>query len=367
MRKIEIVKYAVRYACNDALTKISSRTGKNFSRPTRVYGTVTYNCMSKCIMCDQWKTPLDREELSAVEWKNILSELRDWIGEFHINFGGGEPLLKKGILEILGYCKSRGILAGMVTNGFLIDEKVADGVSTSGLLNLNISIDGVSPATHDYLRGFKGAYKKVERAVDLLVEARERNKTDLKIIIKPLITSVNLHEIPELVRWTKEKGLTGVQFNPIINWTEQCNSLWVKNLAAIENLVEKLLLMKQEGFPIINDEENIKGLIPYFFKGAPDGRSFGRYKREGDESGKINNCHVGYTNLFIRPNGELQFCDMIPSFGNVRNGRISELWYSEEADRMRKIVSMCDKLCLQSCVVKRSFRTKLEIMLRLLK
>jgi MoaA/NifB/PqqE/SkfB family radical SAM enzyme len=195
----------------------------------------------------------------------------------------------------------------------------------------------------------------------------EMNKSHLRIIIKPLITSINMHEIPDLIRWTRDKGLVGVNFSPVIKWTDNCDSLWINDSNALHKLVDELLKLKQQGYPIINDEDNIRMLIPYYLESETEGKTSGFNNINDIEQVDAKKCHVGYTNLFIRPRGDLQFCDLMPYFGNVKEGNIKDIWYSKEAENIRKMTLNCKKICLQPCVVKRSLKNKFEIMFKLLK
>ncbi|MGZ5540043.1 MAG: radical SAM protein, partial [Halobacteriota archaeon] len=64
---------------------------------------LTYNCNLKCKMCPFWKR--SSQDLSLDKEKAILRQIYD-SGVCAIAFEGGEPLLRKDLVEILAYSRS---------------------------------------------------------------------------------------------------------------------------------------------------------------------------------------------------------------------------------------------------------------------
>jgi MoaA/NifB/PqqE/SkfB family radical SAM enzyme len=93
------------------------------------------------------------------------------LGVREIYFTGGEPFLHKDVLEILEV--SLGVASTTVlTNGTLIDERMADALAALGRaapysLEIRVSIDSVDRDRNDAIRG-AGAWGGAVRAVELL-------------------------------------------------------------------------------------------------------------------------------------------------------------------------------------------------------
>ena len=98
-------------------------------------------------------------ELTADEAKMLVDKAADFgVGHFFITpGGGGEPLLKKDILEIVRYASERGIAAYVKTNGWRIDSHTARELASCNC-KVIISIAGLK-AVDDSLRG-KGAHER---------------------------------------------------------------------------------------------------------------------------------------------------------------------------------------------------------------
>src|SRR3989304_2487052 len=57
-------------------------------------------------------------------------------------FSGGEPLLRPGLFDLIGYAQEKGIRAVLSTNGTLITPALARDMTRLGLSYVGISIDG---------------------------------------------------------------------------------------------------------------------------------------------------------------------------------------------------------------------------------
>src|SRR3954454_1586432 len=70
-----------------------------------------------------------------------LSELKTSV----ITISGGEPLLHPELDDIIGRIRGNGMVAGMITNGYLIVPERINRLNDAGLEWLQISIDNVNP------------------------------------------------------------------------------------------------------------------------------------------------------------------------------------------------------------------------------
>ena len=67
------------------------------------------------------------------------------LGTTIITLSGGEPLLHPELEEIVQHIRRRGILAGLITNGYLLTPQRIEHLNRAGLDHLQISIDNVIP------------------------------------------------------------------------------------------------------------------------------------------------------------------------------------------------------------------------------
>ena len=94
--------------------------------PLIVSYAVTKACNLRCLHCHvSAKEPM-ANELSLQEAMHAIDELAN-LGTEALIFSGGEPLLRKDfVLTLAEYCVDVGILPAMLTNGLLLNRRVAE-------------------------------------------------------------------------------------------------------------------------------------------------------------------------------------------------------------------------------------------------
>lgn len=139
---------------------------------------ITDRCNLRCIMCKQWQKP-HREELSAEDWKRVITDLqKNRIRNIH--FTGGEPLLRSDIKDLIAYAGHKGLSVGLTTNGTLLTHNLLETLIDAGLRSVAVSLDGLNEE-YERIRGVPGSFKRVEQAVYLLARMRMEKKIDAYI------------------------------------------------------------------------------------------------------------------------------------------------------------------------------------------
>ncbi|MGV9364168.1 radical SAM protein [Amycolatopsis sp. NPDC003731] len=112
------------------------------TRPILVHLVPIRRCNLACAYCNEYdKTsppvPLD------VLCKRIDEVAR--LGAFGIGFSGGEPTLHPQLDELVRHVRARGMMAGLITNGYRLNPRRISAMNDAGLDYLQISIDNVEP------------------------------------------------------------------------------------------------------------------------------------------------------------------------------------------------------------------------------
>lgn len=110
-------------------------------------------------------------ETDLGSWRRLLDELAIRYSPIHLSFNGGEPMLSSSLFPLLTHAKSlttTAISTAMITNGLLLQGARLERVAP--LLDVcAISLDGISPKTHDLVRG-KGAFHRTCRNLQRLAD-----------------------------------------------------------------------------------------------------------------------------------------------------------------------------------------------------
>jgi len=180
-------------------------------RPTYALLFMTYRCTSRCKMCSMWQKKINKsEELTLEKWKQVIDELYK-LGICHIEFFGGDALLRKDMLiDLVSYANKKNIYTEMPTNCNLLDSDTAVNLVGAGLDDLWVSLDGVEE-THDTVRGRKGSFDKVDSALEAVNRAKN-GKNSPRIFVNCVITKGNLNTFEKIIPYAIERGIYGIDF-----------------------------------------------------------------------------------------------------------------------------------------------------------
>jgi MoaA/NifB/PqqE/SkfB family radical SAM enzyme len=99
-------------------------------------------CNIDCGYCNEY------DKVSAPVPPDVLKRRIDTLkalGTSVVAFSGGEPMLHPDLDDLIRYIRSRGMLAGLITNGYFLVPKRIQELNRAGLDFLQISIDNVEP------------------------------------------------------------------------------------------------------------------------------------------------------------------------------------------------------------------------------
>src|SRR5262249_16092658 len=108
------------------------------NHPILVHIIPNRRCNLSCAYSHEYDDFSKRVPLCEV--KRRLDILAD-MGTAIITISGGEPLMHPEIDEVIRHIRRRSMIAGMITNGFLLDRKTIEKLNAAGLEHLQISID----------------------------------------------------------------------------------------------------------------------------------------------------------------------------------------------------------------------------------
>lgn len=316
-------------------------TEKNIIKPQFCCIAATDYCMLRCKMCNKWSEPIPKaEELPSLdEWKNFIAGFRELVDEgFEMDFGGGEALSMPGILDLVKFAKEKGFRTTMASNGYLIDKDMAKKIADSGLDAVSLSLDSPSPGVHDRMRGVKGVYQHVMDAIDNLTKYAKHTKKGICCIIM----NENLDDLLSLTKWAdKNEKVDWLYFMVVVQpnysgpltdeWRDEYKYLWPKDKSRVFSILDELIRLRQNNSKISNRVEHLRAYKAYF-----------------NNPQKLVNkakCIVGGKAISINAYGFVQLCLFKDFIGNIRKDDIRKLWYSQDADMIRKSVDECKTNC----------------------
>ena len=167
--------------------------------------SITDRCNLRCGYC----IPPDGVELISHDEVLRNEEFARLIGIFaslgvgKVRFTGGEPLLRKGFLDIVE--RTRALCPGLelclTTNGILLSD-YADDLRRLGVRKLNISLDSLSRDTYRAITGSD----VLDRVIDSLERIREMKCFDVKINV--VLFERTVRELDEFLEFFKDRDAT---------------------------------------------------------------------------------------------------------------------------------------------------------------
>ena len=122
-------------------------------------------CNLSCTYCNEYD---DYSKPVAVETMiGRINRLAD-LGTSILTLSGGEPLLHPDLDEIIAAMRGRGVMAGMITNGYLLTPERVKRLNRAGLDHMQISIDNVMPDDVS-----KKSLKVLDKKLQILAEHAE--------------------------------------------------------------------------------------------------------------------------------------------------------------------------------------------------
>ena len=173
---------------------------KGLRSPVNLTWEVTVGCNLRCRHCLSSSTTPAADELSTQEALALVDQLHD-NGVFQVNFGGGEPFMRRDFLEIVDACHAKGIMTCIFTNGTLLTADLVKRLSRNRLVAIQVSLDGAEQATCEEIRG-EGTYAAAIEALKLLAAS------PIPSSINTVLTAGNAAEIPALYGLAQNLGVS---------------------------------------------------------------------------------------------------------------------------------------------------------------
>lgn len=277
---------------------------------------MTLACNEHCLHCGSncgdiiLKNSLTDEEIISTlkQLKNDLYKEGEPLPFLAIT--GGEPLLRKNLIQLMKEIHSMGYKWGMTSNGTLITREVAQQLKDAGMYSIGLSLDGLEES-HDWFRQTNGGYKLALEATDNLIEAKIPS-----VMITTVVNKRNIGELDAIYEVVREHN---------------CKSWRIINVEPIGRalLNKDLMLDKKEYQYILNyiaEHQDLEDMEILYSCNHYVGLELERKVRSW-----YYFCGAGIKVASIQYNGDISACldierrpDLI--YGNVRTDNLLDIW-----------------------------------------
>ncbi|NOY14144.1 MAG: GeoRSP system radical SAM/SPASM protein [Deltaproteobacteria bacterium] len=285
---------------------MSDTNAELLSAPLTINWTLSYKCNFICSHC--YSRDELAEELSTEQLKQIVDLLVEWQVPF-INFGGGEPLIRKDLLEISRYATGRGLNVSMNSNGWLLDPVMAEQLKQAGFNSVGISIDSADAVRHDDFRNMAGSFERATAALDALHAA------GVKTTMSSVISRINFREFHSLLDLARAH-----QVSQLFLHNFKCSGRGFKNRDDLDLTPAEWKDFYREALQVRNRTKDL--LIAF---DDPVIASLPGY----NDNPLVKGSSCGKLSLHLRPDGDLTPCGFISLVvGNILTDDLADLWYN---------------------------------------
>lgn len=292
--------------------------------PRFIMFKVIDRCNSGCVYCGyarQNHPDTDYQSPLALSTDDLVSVFvqAEQLGVDAIALNGGEPLLRKDIVELTDSLCKRKILPILMTNGALLENKW-DALGEAGLKYIIISLDSLVPEHYELQRGisFSLAMKGVEAALKM----REKYG-DVIIHLTTVLTRCNLEDMIQLVEFCdNNKVWLEISVYDTYGMTE--DRLSVTDRLRLNQVVGKLKELKECGSYISSSFEYLDHLENF---------CIGHMRIPQNYS-----CASGYGILLMDDSLDARPCwgSKVGNVGNIKDSTLSEVWNNSLMQHYRK-------------------------------
>ena len=319
-----------------------------FARPYVVSWNLTYRCNLACEHCylDAGGSPLveadnfaDRSELDTEGCFEVIDQIAGFAPECLTILTGGEPLLRRDILEIVARAAERGLWVVVGTNGVRITGNLARRLADAGARGLSLSLDALDPDRHDRFRKVRGAWRNTVEGAEIL------HRAGLPFIVQTTAGSHNAGELDAIADFAHARlnakvwnlyflvptgrgqfvsDITPAQYDEVLAALYRIQRTYagrmLVNAKCAPHYIKTVLEHANGEDDQMPREHASAGAAPAWWPGVSGIRVY---------SGGAGGCPAGTHYMGIRPNGDVTPCPYLPVFaGNLRSAALADLWTS---------------------------------------
>ncbi len=272
--------------------------------------SITNRCNLNCLYCHHDGMLPSKDEMTPLEIEKITKIAKD-LGVRRVRLSGGEPLIRKDIVDIVDKISQIGFKdISITTNGTYLSKYSKD-LKDAGLDRVNVSLDTLNKDRYKFLT--KKDY--LDSVKDGILKAVEVGLSPVKINMV-MMKGINEDEVWDMFRFSRDNGLI-LQLIELME-SENCEDNifsqdYHLNISPIEEEIEKIA----DDVKVRKDMQNRRKY--YIGKGEIE------IVKPLDNTNFCSNC----TRLRLTPRGQIKPCllrndNLIDIIGPLRNGASDE-------------------------------------------
>jgi len=258
-------------------------------------------CNLKCRICNPRQQFLEgknytkkNEQIELVtkdRYSSIFKESVE-LGISNINIcGGGEPFIRKDMIEIMKGIKEKGISGNIVTNGTLLNNEIIKELIEIKWDNIIFSVNGSNKLSDKFLRGDNAFIYSINNIKKILKMRQEKPK----ITLAPVVCKYNQNEIIDFIKLTKNLKIDDLLFQPITLPKNLQKKYYIIKTKEFKKYLKKCISISRS----YSVKTNLNGLFSFYFNSLRK------------DYNKLPICFEPLYRMTIQPNGNAEPCPIV--------------------------------------------------------
>jgi pyrroloquinoline quinone biosynthesis protein E len=282
-------------------------------RPFTLVAELSYQCPLHCPYCSnplEIGSELYRQELDTEHWICVFREARR-LGVLQLALTGGEPMLRRDLVELCVAARDAGLYSSLITAGTLFTRERAEALKSAGLDHVQISIQSPDAEDNDRIAGNRSFGKKI-------AAARLARELDFPLTINCVLHRQNLDRITELLDLALDLGAQRLELanTQYYGWAAANQDALLPSWEQLRRAEEAVERFRERVGPRVD----VLWVLPDLYEELP------------------KPCMGGWgrTAMVVAPNGDVLPCQAastIPGlkFPNVREHSLEWVWNESDA------------------------------------
>ncbi len=199
----ELVDYDLPYA--GPRFGLTLRSSDRWAQVDRM-GTILIirKCTMNCIICQVQKFYEGIDLMPLPDVVRFLEEFR-LLGFTRLDLFGGEPTMRRDLVDLVRFAHRLGFYTDLITNGTLMDDALATALRDAGLDLCIVSLDGPTPEIHDRIRRVKDGHTRAIAGMEAAVRAG-----GMEVNVDTVVLPDNIDHLIDLALQVSELGVTRI-------------------------------------------------------------------------------------------------------------------------------------------------------------
>jgi pyrroloquinoline quinone biosynthesis protein E len=282
--------------------------------PRWLLAELSYRCPLRCVYCSNPRDFAElKAELGTEDWLRVLKEARA-LGAVQLGLSGGEPLVRKDLVELVAEARRLGYYSNLITSGIGLSAGRLAALKDAGLDHVQLSLQAASAELNDAIGGASSFARKLAAAA-LIKDA------GYPMVLNVVLHRLNIAQVAELLDLAERLGadyveLANAQYD---GWAFNNRDALLPTRAQLAQAEAELARFRASP----GKHPKVFWVVPDYYEGRPKpcGGGWARHMLVVAPDGSAMPCH-GARQLPI-------------AFPNVRTQSVGEIWSSPPFARFR--------------------------------